>query len=70
MSEEQRASIGIESLPGTLEEAIAELEKDSLVREALGDHIFSYYVHAKKKEWDDYRVRVNQWEIDNYLDRY
>jgi len=65
-----REDAGIESLPGTLREALRELRNDKLVQEALGPHIYSRYMHAKRLEWDDYRARVHQWEIDQYLTRF
>jgi glutamine synthetase len=64
------ASKGIRELPGTLGEAIDELEKDSVVREALGDHVYSHFVEAKRAEWDEYRTQVSQWEVDRYLDQF
>lgn len=70
MSEEERAKRGIGSLPGSLEEAIKEFENSQLMRETLGDHIFEKYLEAKKLEWDDYRTKVHQWEIDSYLTKY
>ncbi|ADQ46827.1 glutamine synthetase, type I [Caldicellulosiruptor kronotskyensis 2002] len=70
MSEEERAKRGIGSLPGSLEEAIKEFENSTLMRETLGDHIFEKYLEAKKLEWDDYRTKVHQWEIDSYLTKY
>jgi glutamine synthetase len=70
MSEEERAKRGIGSLPGSLEEAIKEFENSALMRETLGDHIFEKYLEAKKLEWDDYRTKVHQWEIDSYLTKY
>lgn len=67
LSEEQRRNMGIESLPGTLEAAVREMEVDSLVRETLGDKLFDRYVNAKKAEWDEYRTQVTRWEIEKYL---
>jgi glutamine synthetase len=67
MSEEERLNRGIESLPGSLGEAIAETEKSELVREALGNHIFEKFIANKKIEWDNYRVHVSQYEIDEYM---
>jgi glutamine synthetase len=64
------AEKGIRELPGTLGEAIDELEKDSVLCEALGDHVLSHYVEAKRAEWDEYRTQVTQWEIDRYLEAY
>lgn len=67
MGDEEKAKLGIESLPGCLAEALDELEKDDVIKEALGDHIFEKLMEAKRQEWDDYRVRVTEWEIENYL---
>lgn len=70
MTREERIKEGIESLPANLEEAINEMEKSELVREILGEHIFGKYVEAKRKEWDDYRTKITQWEIEHYLTKY
>jgi len=67
MSPEARAARGIESLPGSLAEAIAETQKSELVREALGDHIFEKFIANKKIEWDRYRIHVSEFELENYL---
>ncbi|KPJ88690.1 MAG: glutamine synthetase [Spirochaetes bacterium DG_61] len=67
MGNEERSRRGILSLPGSLGEAIAETEKSGLVREALGNHIFDKFIDNKKIEWDNYRVHVSQYEVDQYL---
>ena len=67
MSEKTRIDHGIESLPGSLEEAIRYTEDSELVREALGDHIFTKFIENKKIEWDRYRIQVTQYEIERYL---
>ena len=64
------AERAIRQLPGTLGEAIDELEADPVVCEALGDHVLSHYVDAKRAEWDEYRTQVTQWELDRYLETY
>jgi glutamine synthetase len=64
------ASKGIRELPGTLGEAIDELEKDSVITEALGDHVMSHYVEAKRAEWDEYRTQVSDWEVERYLEQF
>jgi glutamine synthetase len=64
------AEKGIKELPGTLGEALDELEKDPVIRDALGDHIFNHYVDAKRAEWDEYRTQVSDWEVDRYLDQF
>ena len=67
MDEAARDRAGIDSLPGSLFEAIQEVEKSELVRETLGDHIFNKFIENKKIEWDCYRTHVSQFEIDKYL---
>jgi glutamine synthetase len=64
------AEKGIRELPGTLGEALDELERDDVIREALGDHVFSHYVEAKRAEWDEYRTQVSDWEVERYLDQF
>jgi glutamine synthetase len=67
LTAEQRRERGIVSLPETLGEAIDELSQSDLARKALGPHIFDRYVELKRKEWDEYRVQLSQWEMDRYL---
>ena len=63
----ERKEQGITSLPATLGEAIDELEGSALMARALGEHIFPRYVELKRKEWDEYRVQVTEWEKEKYL---
>jgi glutamine synthetase len=67
LTAEQRRERGIVALPETLGEAIDELSTSELARRALGQHIFDRYVEIKRKEWDDYRVQLTQWEMERYL---
>jgi glutamine synthetase len=67
LTPEQRRERGIVSLPETLGEAIDELAGSELARKALGPHIFERYVELKRKEWDEYRVQLTDWELDRYL---
>jgi glutamine synthetase len=64
---EQRRERGIVSLPETLGEAIDELAQSELVRKAMGPHVFERYVELKRKEWDEYRVQLSEWELERYL---
>jgi glutamine synthetase len=70
MTREERAKEGIESLPASLEEAINEMEKSVLIRKTLGEHIFTKYIEAKRKEWEDYRTKITPWETEHYLTKY
>ena len=65
-----REAKGIESLPGTLKEAIECLKKDSVICDALGEHVLTQYIEGKEKEWDAYRTHVSSWEISRYLVMY
>lgn len=67
LTPEQRRELGIGSLPASLEEALSELEKDDVIKHALGEHIFMRFTDAKRIEWDEYRTRIYSWEIENYL---
>ena len=67
MGEEERKRYKIESLPGDLYEAIRTTEKSDLVRRALGDHVFHQFIENKKIEWERYRARVTDYELDQYF---
>ena len=60
----------VTTLPTTLGEAIAELEADDVVRDALGEHVFERLVEAQRQEWDAFRIHVTEWERDRYLEQY
>jgi glutamine synthetase len=70
MTPERIAEIGIRELPGTLAEALDELEADKVIRDALGEHIFSRFIEAKRQEWEEYRAQVTPWELDRYLEAF
>jgi glutamine synthetase len=55
------------TLPGSLAEALDELEKDEVIKEALGSHIYERFMEAKRQEWDEYRIQVTPWELERYL---
>ncbi|MFZ8831383.1 MAG: glutamine synthetase family protein [Thermodesulfobacteriaceae bacterium] len=67
MSPAERAALGIEELPGSLKEAIEYAKKSELLKEALGEHIYNQLIIEKEAEWDDYRIRVTEYEIQRYL---
>ena len=70
MSQREKKRLKIVQLPASLDEALDFLEKDQLLREALGDHIFDHFLHNKRTEWADYIKEIHTWEQDRYLDRY
>jgi glutamine synthetase len=64
------ASRKIRQLPGTLSEALGELQADAVIGEALGEHVLERFVEAKTEEWDEYRMQVTSWEVDRYLEAF
>ncbi|WP_178623958.1 type I glutamate--ammonia ligase [Frisingicoccus sp.] len=69
MDRNEKEALHIESLPQDLCEATRELEKDAFIRNVLGEHVSEKYIEAKYKEWENYRVQVTEWEIEEYLYR-
>ncbi len=67
LSPEELLAEKIEALPGSLAEAIAEMERSELVAETLGEHVFHWFVTNKRAEWSSYKMQVSQWELDRYL---
>jgi len=70
MDEAQLEQQGIKSLPTSLHSALKALKKNDVIKESLGNHIYTNFVKAKMVEWDSYKAAVSQWEKDNYLHLY
>jgi len=70
MTDVQRKQEGIDSLPGSLEKALEEMQKSEFVKSVLGKHIFEKYLEAKGKEWDDYNTKISEWELQQYLTKF
>ena len=64
------AEKGIREMPGSLGEALDELDRDPVIREALGEHVFRHFVDAKRAEWDAFRLHVSDWELERYLEAF
>ncbi|MBC7959488.1 MAG: type I glutamate--ammonia ligase [Vallitaleaceae bacterium] len=56
-------------LPSNLYEAITELSKDEVIKEALGE-LYPSLLKAKTIEWREYSSTVHAWEIEKYISRY
>jgi glutamine synthetase len=67
MTPEERAADGIGALPQSLSDALDAMEQSELVAEALGEHIFEWFLRNKRAEWMDYKSQVTQFELDRYL---
>ncbi|MBW8824919.1 MAG: type I glutamate--ammonia ligase [Acidobacteria bacterium] len=69
MSQAELDAIGVRSLPGSLNDALVEMEGSALVRDTLGEHVFEWFIRNKRNEWADYKTQVTQFELDRYLGR-
>ncbi len=67
MTPEERMAEDIPSLPGSLAEALAEMERSELVADALGEHVFEWFLRNKRAEWADYKLQVTPFELKRYL---
>jgi glutamine synthetase len=67
LTDAERAASGITQLPGDLGEALAVMESSELVAEALGEHVFDFFLRNKRREWTDYASHVTPYEVERYL---
>jgi glutamine synthetase len=67
LTDEEREAEGMSALPQSLSEALHLMEKSDLVRDALGEHIFEWFLRNKRKEWRGYKSAVTPFELDRYL---
>lgn len=67
LTEEERSTMGIASLPGSLAESLHELEQDKVLRDALGETMYEAFMRSRWAEVEDYRLHVMDWEVERYL---
>jgi glutamine synthetase len=67
LSREEQRDLGVANLPHNLNEALDEMEASELVRHALGDHIFEWFLRNKRAEWNEYQRQVTTFELETYL---
>ncbi len=70
MSHRERRHLRIDELPATLSDALDALERDEVMRDTLGEHIFQHFLAAKREEWFGYQKQVSAWELERYLKIY
>jgi glutamine synthetase len=63
----ERRALGFRDLPANLNEALNAMEKSELVAEALGEHVYDFFLRNKRREWEEYRSRVTPFELEQYL---
>ena len=67
MTPDRRRELNIGALPGSLYEAIEQVQNSKLIRDTLGEHVFEKLIDNKTIEWDRFRTHVSQYEIETYL---
>ena len=64
----ERKKLKVNNLPGSLAEALGELDKDTLIKKALGASIYDAFSRSRRAEWEQYRINVSDWEVERYLE--
>ena len=67
LSPSERAAVGVKRLPDTLASALDLMESSELVADALGEHVFDWFIRNKRAEWDRYQMHVSGYELETYL---
>ena len=68
LTAEERAAEGIRPLPQSLSDALDVMERlRAACAEALGEHIFEWFLRNKRAEWRDYKSQVTPFELERYL---
>lgn len=68
LSDEERLEKDIPELPASLLEALGELDHCEVVKQALGEDIYSAFRRAKLEEWENFRIHVTDWETEHFLE--
>ena len=68
LTAQERKRMKIKELPGSLLEALGELDKDTVIKNSLGTNLYEAFVRARKAEWEEYRIHVTDWEVEHYLE--
>jgi glutamine synthetase len=67
LTSQQRQEAGIERLPETLAQALDVMQESTLMRDALGERVFDWFLRNKRKEWELYQHHVSRFELETYL---
>ncbi len=70
MTPGEMKELGIDKLPENLREAMRELEKNKVIQDALGPHVYERYMAAKEHEWASYTQTIHPWEREQYLTKF
>ena len=67
LTRRERRAMGYKDLPGSLDEALRELEKSEFMAEVLGEQVFEFFLRSKWDEWHQYEDQITQWELQTNL---
>jgi glutamine synthetase len=67
MTSAERAAVGANRLPDNMASALDLMESSELVAEALGEHVFDWFLRNKRAEWERYQHHVSRFELKTYL---
>jgi glutamine synthetase len=68
LTPEELVEKNISQMPGSLREALDEIDKDEVIKAALGEEMYESYKRVKEAEYEEYRIKVSDWEIERYLE--
>ncbi|MCH4250249.1 MAG: glutamine synthetase family protein [Microbacteriaceae bacterium] len=70
LTDAERAALGYDPLPSTLEDALNVMKDSELVADTLGEQVFNYFLLNKRRECAEYRAQVTPFELEHYLNRF
>ena len=67
LTDRQMVEAGYTPLPRSLKEALDVFEDSQFMKDALGEHIHSFFLKKKRNEWHKFESTITEWEIKHYL---
>lgn len=67
LTDRQMLEAGYTPLPRSLKEALDVFEDSQFMKDALGEHIHSFFLKKKRNEWHEFESTITEWEIKHYL---
>ncbi len=67
LTDRQMLEAGYTPLPRSLKEALDVFEGSQFMKDALGEHIHSFFLKKKRAEWHKFESTITEWEIKHYL---
>lgn len=67
LTDRQMVEAGYTPLPRSLKEALDVFEDSRFMKDALGEHIHSFFLKKKRDEWHKFESTITEWEIKHYL---